>query len=84
MSRVKSLVYGGISGTVFILICTLIGAATYLHFDYDSYFILLIMQLIYCSGSFLAGFISSRLYGRNGIISGLIASLIFNTKSKRM
>lgn len=79
MSRVKSLAYGGIAGLIFILICTLIGAATYLHYDYNSYFILLIMQLIYCSGSFLSGFIASRLYGRNGIISGLLASLIIAT-----
>mgnify|MGYP003289884200 CR=1 FL=1 len=76
MSRVKSSAYGVLAGLIFILIVTIIGAVTYLHYDYDPYLIVLIMQLAYCSGSFLAGFITSRLYGRNGIISGLIASLV--------
>lgn len=75
MSGFKSSVYGVIAGLTVISLCTLVGAIAYLHYDYDPYFILLIMQLAYCSGAFSGGFITSRLYGRNGIISGLIVSL---------
>lgn len=76
MSRLKSSVYGVLVGLTFIFICAIIGAITYLQYDYDPYFISLIMQLAYCIGSFAAGFVTSHLYGRNGIVSGLIASLI--------
>lgn len=78
MSRLKSSVYGVLIGLLFILVCTIVGAVTYLHYDYDSYLIPLIMQVSYIAGSFLAGFVTSRLYGRNGIISGLIASLVIS------
>lgn len=78
MSEIKSTFCSVILAFITIILFLTVAAALYIKFDFSQSYLSLIMQSIYMVSSFISGFAAARLTGKNGILSGLIPSLIIS------